>query len=276
MPIRRPSTLRIVLRPSLVGLHLFAVAALVFCIVMGLWQLGVYDSRQASERADRQQVPRVALDEALDPDSAFTSTANHRPVVIEGTYGPSDAQVWVSGRELDGRDGYWLVAPVLTGATGDDGRPLAIVVVRGFSDTPDDPPPTPAGRVELRGVLEPGEARSTAAAPSQDGVLDAVRLPLLANELPYDLYSGFAIVTAPEPAEGTDLETVPPPLPDASWTTGLTNLAYTLQWWVFGAFAVFMWWRMTRDAVSRTHAAWDAEDDETHATDDAVTVDART
>ena len=27
------------------------------------------------------------------------------------------------------------------------------------------------------------------------------------------------------------------------------NLAYALQWWVFGLFAAFMWWRMATDAV---------------------------
>ncbi|MFY0409594.1 SURF1 family protein [Solicola sp. PLA-1-18] len=274
MPERRPSTLRIVLRPAMVGLHVFAVAALVFCVLMGLWQLGVYDSRQASERADRQEVPTVPLDEALGPDEAFTNTANHRPVTVAGTYGPSDTQVWVSGREQDGREGYWLLAPVLTGGVGDDGRPHALVVVRGFATQAGDPPPTPAGRVELRGVLEIGEARSTAAEPGDGRTIDAVRLPLLANELPYDLYSGFAIVTSPEPADG--LEAVPPPLPDASWTTGLTNLAYTLQWWVFGAFAVFMWWRMTRDAVARRQAAWDAAaSEESHDTDEPEPVDAR-
>ncbi len=27
----------------------------------------------------------------------------------------------------------------------------------------------------------------------------------------------------------------------------LRNLAYGLQWWLFGGFVVFMWWRMARD-----------------------------
>ena len=50
-------TARLWLRPGLVGLHVFAVVAVAFCVFMGLWQLGVYDSRQEHERADEQHVP---------------------------------------------------------------------------------------------------------------------------------------------------------------------------------------------------------------------------
>ena len=40
-----------------------------------------------------------------------------------------------------------------------------------------------------------------------------------------------------------------PPDPEVSWTVGLRNLAYALQWWVFGLFSAFMWWRMATDAL---------------------------
>jgi cytochrome oxidase assembly protein ShyY1 len=38
-------------------------------------------------------------------------------------------------------------------------------------------------------------------------------------------------------------------LPSADATSGLRNLLYALQWWVFGAFAVFMWWRWLEEEV---------------------------
>ena len=46
----RPAVRRVKLwlRPGLLGLHVFAVAAVGFCVVMGLWQLGVYEGRQES------------------------------------------------------------------------------------------------------------------------------------------------------------------------------------------------------------------------------------
>ena len=41
-------------------------------------------------------------------------------------------------------------------------------------------------------------------------------------------------------------------LPGADASTGLRNLLYAFQWWVFGAFAIFMWWRwLTEDVLGR-------------------------
>jgi surfeit locus 1 family protein len=31
---------------------------------------------------------------------------------------------------------------------------------------------------------------------------------------------------------------------------GLKNLAYAMQWWVFGIFAGFMWWRMCTETIA--------------------------
>lgn len=226
------------LRPAMLGLHLFAAVAVVFTIVMGLWQLGVYDDRQAHEQAEKRDVGTVPLDEALGPDEAFSGSANHRPVEVRGSFGPADEQIWVSGHSLDGQDGYWLLAPFVVGA--DD----ALLVVRGWSPTNDSMPAPPnVGTIEA--VLRPGEG--SGAAIDADRTTDTIRIPLLANEMPYDLYSGYGIMTDPGPVG--QLEAVPPPDPDVSWTIGLQNLVYAIQWWVFGLFAVLMWARMCRDVV---------------------------
>ena len=31
---------------------------------------------------------------------------------------------------------------------------------------------------------------------------------------------------------------------------GVRNLLYAVEWWVFGAFAAFIWWRWRRDATA--------------------------
>ena len=38
-------------------------------------------------------------------------------------------------------------------------------------------------------------------------------------------------------------------LPDASRFTALRNLLYAVEWWFFGAFALFVWWRWARETV---------------------------
>lgn len=241
--------LRAWLTPGLAGLHVLGAVALVFCVVMGLWQAGVYDSRQHDEQADKRSVPRVALTDLWTPDAPFTRELNHRPVTVDGSFAPTDEQIWVTGKELDGRTGAWLVAPfeVVSGDT--------LLVVRGWSAGTGAFPEVPAGPLTIDAVLEPGEAALGAFDPA-DRTIASVRIPALINETPYDLYSGFAIST--DDTVAADLDPVPPPLPsDVSWTVGLKNLAYALQWWVFGLFAAFMWWRMCTEtiAASRTQVA---------------------
>lgn len=233
-------SLRAWFRPGLLGLHAFAAVALVACVVMGLWQLGIYDSRQEHERAESQAVPRVALDGLWGADDPFEGRLNQRPVTIEGEFAPADEQIWVAGKVQDGRTGVWLLSPVIVGDA-------AIAVVRGWAPTVTDFPPVPSGEVTIEAVLQAGEGGGAPFDPKTREI-GAVRIPALTNELPYDLYSGFAISTTTDVAGGLAL--ADPPAQDVPWTTGLRNLAYALQWWVFGAFALFMWWRMTTESVA--------------------------
>ncbi|AXT86415.1 hypothetical protein C6I20_15360 [Aeromicrobium sp. A1-2] len=242
----RSSTARLWVSPGLLGLHLFAVVALAFCVFMGLWQLGVYDSRQGHERADKQEVPRVALAGLWGPDEPFEARLNSRPVTAEGTFAPTSDQVWVTDKKQGGRTGAWLLAPFLV--EGDH----ALLVVRGWAPAPTSLPEVPPGRISIDAVLQPGEAGGAAYDPDRREI-GSVRIPALTNELPYDLFSGYAISTTTPVSGGLELVPVPKP-GDVSWTVGLRNLAYALQWWVFGLFAVFMWWRMSTESVAATRA----------------------
>lgn len=227
-------------RPGLLGLHALTVVAVVACTVMGLWQLGVYDSRQEHERAESRTVARVALSGLWGADEPFERRLSQRPVTIVGQFAPTAEQVWVAGKELDGRPGVWLLAPIVVGDA-------AIAVVRGWAPAVTAFPEVPSGDVTVEAVLQPGESGGAPFDPSTREV-GSVRIPALTNELPYDLYSGYAISTTLEVAGGLDLAR--PPAADVPWTTGLRNLAYALQWWVFGAFALFMWWRMAAESVA--------------------------
>ncbi len=235
------SAIRLWFRPALIGLHVFTILAITLCIVAGLWQMGVYDSRKDDERADKQHVPTVAF-AALKwgPDDAFVSRLNHRPVTIPGRFAPAKDQVWVSDKTQAGRSGYWLVSPFIV-----DGGRAAVLVVRGWSPEAGALPAAP-DVTSISGVIEPGEGNG--APLDANRVIGTLRIPALINSLPYDLYSGFVISTSAATADGLTL--AEPPVPGVSWTTGLRNLMYALQWWVFAAFALLMWWRMSTEAVA--------------------------
>ena len=66
----------------------------------------------------------------------------------------------------------------------------------------------------------------------------------LAQYFDEDLYGAYVVVR--DPGAGVvpaDLEQ----LPDAGRFTALRNLLYAVEWWFFGAFAAFVWWRWMRE-----------------------------
>jgi cytochrome oxidase assembly protein ShyY1 len=216
------------LRPGLLGLHVLAIAAVGLCVVMGLWQLGIYEGRQGeAQDGARQQVKPLA--DVWQPGEAFTSDLKDKRVSLKGRFADDDLRV----TRDDGST--WLVTPFVI----DD---HALLVVRGEGDR------APASdATDLDVVLEPSESGGRALSP--DRTTNAISVPALLNDLPQRLYGGYGISLT-----DTGLPLVDPPDPEVSWTVGLRNLAYALQWWVFGAFALFMWWRMATENVAATKA----------------------
>jgi surfeit locus 1 family protein len=223
--------------PRLFPLHAFALLAVAVCVVMGLWQLGIYGSKHDDAAADVRAAMPVEILTVWGPDAAFTADLTERRVWVRGEFIGEQFLV------RRGADRYWLVAPLRV-----DGTKSLLPIVRGWTDDPRDLPPRPEGTVNVRAVLQPSEDRSDV--DVSDGptrVHGSLSIPQLANELEGDLFSGYALTDATGINGG--LDPVEAPDPEVSWTVGLRNLAYALQWWVFGLFAAFMWWRMVTDAV---------------------------
>ena len=80
--------------------------------------------------------------------------------------------------------------------------------------------------------------------------MTSIDLARLVNDWPGDIYNAFAFAVAEDGAAPRDgVEVVPPPLPDTSFVW--RNATYAAQWWLFGAFALWMWWRMVRQAADQ-------------------------
>ncbi len=229
------------MRRRLLGLHLLLIVVLAGTGLAGWWQLDAWRAEQrndAAERIDREPVP---LADVLGPDDPLANEDDGVPVEVRGTYAPTGQQFLVSGRTDGDQEGYWVLSPLEI--TGTD--PVsALLVVRGWVASDADLPPVPSGPVRETGVLEAGEEGS--ADVGADRVIEAVRIPSLVNEVDTDLYGAYLVSTSPQDG----LEPVAPPTPDPGWAAGLRNLAYALQWWCFGGFAIFLWWRMVADLRS--------------------------
>ena len=235
--------------------HLLALVLVGAAGWLGVWQYDAWQLRRAAEATDLTQLEPLPLTSVMGPDDPFPGNRVGQPVILAGTWVPSGT-VFVSGREQDGVEGYWVVTPLATPGSGDP----AIPVVRGWVESPADAPGSPTGPAQLVGWLQPPEGTGQVDADRSDDVLPQLRIADLIQRVDQDLYGAYAVLAdSAGPASG-GVETSNPgsaglrpaaleQLPDAGRFTALRNLLYALEWWVFGAFAAFIWWQHVRDVT---------------------------
>lgn len=249
------SPLRAVLTGRAWAAHLALVVSLLIAVLLGAWQWGAWQAHRAAAERDVTHAAPQPLDRLLGPDAPLTGNASGHPVTITGHWLP-DETVEITGR---GAGGSWLVTPVETAGGS------AIPVVRGWRarHTPD--PAAPTGAVTLVGWLQPSEDDPTASADPDpdDTALSQLRIADLVQRVDVDLYGAYAVLDHQRDGGpgGSGLHQARlDQQPDAGSWAGARNLFYALEWWFFGCFAAFLWWRWVRDE-------WEAADEQapTHA-----------
>lgn len=239
--------------PRLWGAHLLALVCVGAAVGMGGWQYDAWQTRREAERVDLTTAEPVALTDVLGPDDPFPGDEVGRPVTLEGRWLP-EGTVLVSGRETDGEAGSWVVTPMTVGGPDDP----AVPVVRGWlpGDDPADAPPAPTGAAEVAGWLQPGEGTGAADDDPRDDVLPQLRIADLVQRVDQDMYGAYVVAEEPEQGLGpATLDQLPPVGTFTAWR----NFAYAVEWWLFAAFAAFIWWRYVREATSRPAEAEAAE-----------------
>ncbi|MFC6287004.1 SURF1 family protein [Nocardioides sp. GCM10027113] len=243
-------------QPSRWPAHLLALVLVGAAGLLGYWQYDAWQAQREAEATDLTLTEPVPVDEAMGPDDPFPGDSVGRPVILDGTWVP-EATVLVSGRERDGVEGYWVLTPLAVG--GPDAP--AMPVVRGWTATTTDVPPPPEGRAELVAWLQPPEGSGIPDDDRTDDVIPEARTADLVQRVDQDLYGAYAVV-ADEAAPGAwpvGADAVNPgtegleaasleQLPEVGRFTALRNLLYAVEWWLFGLFAAFIWWRWVQDA----------------------------
>lgn len=249
-----PEHVRALLTPRMLGAHLLALVCVGLACSLGYWQYDAWQARRSAEAVDLTRLEPVPLADVLGPDDPFPGDRVGQPVELAGSWLP-EGTVLVSGREHDGREGYWVVTPLTAGATDAP----AVPVVRGWVASADEAPAPPTGEATVVGWLQPPDGTGEADDDAGDDVLPQVRIADLIQRVDQDLYGAYAVLD-PEPGdaamknagtdglEPADLEELPP----AGRFTALRNLLYAIEWLVFGAFAAFIWWRYVREELEAT------------------------
>ncbi|MGW6280355.1 SURF1 family protein [Kribbella sp. NPDC055071] len=236
--------MRTVFTPRWLGLLLLALAIAGIMSVLGVWQLGVYQSKTSAATAQRADAAPVPLQSLFAIDDGLPSKAVSRRVTVAGTWGPAADQVFIADRRQGSADGFWVVSPVMLDKSG------AVMVVRGWVASVNDPAGTaPTGPVQLTGSVVSSEAEDSSDDAAKGRVLSSLRIPTIVHLVSYRLYDAFVIQASvdsgvvPSPAPAV----VTPPAPPTDHA-GLRNIAYAFQWWVFAAFTLWMWGKMVLDA----------------------------
>ncbi len=241
---------RFLLTPRWLSSTALALVAVAVCVWLGSWQLGRFEDRVSAHHetgaavaaaAGAQAAPLAGVLTEAAPEVSTTTVG--RAVTTTGSFDPAH-QLVVPDRVLDGRPGYYVLTPLHT----DDGRTVA--VVRGWAPgDPGTPPAPPAGEVTVTGRLQAGESSGSNGAVAGGlpaGQLGTISRATLVNMLPGDGWYDGWVAADSVPAGLTAVPTVQPQGGDGLSLRAFQNLGYTLEWFVFGGFVVFMWFRLVR------------------------------
>jgi len=244
--------------PRLWGAHLLMVVAVAAAVALGLWQYGVSHQHKLDQQAKLAHATPRPLTEVMGGNDPFPGTQIGRPVMVAGTWEPGET-VFVSGHDHGGRSGYWVATPVKVDTTQS-----AIYVVRGWVRTPGLAPADPTGNTRLVGWLQPSDQADSAedgsSTRARGEVIGSLDMATLIGRVKGDLFSAYVVgadhqadwpASAAAVNDGSSgLASVPAPaLPKADASTGLRNFLYAIEWWLFGLFAIYIWWRYVSDVT---------------------------
>ncbi len=212
------------------GWLVVALVAAAGCTLLGFWQLGV-----ALNRGSAQPNSTLSpIDAVLQPQQPFGVAAQGRRVTASGQVDVAK-QFRVPQPGSQGQPGWWVVSALRT----PNGW---LPVVRGWTSAPQAPQLDV--QTEFTGILQPDESTSptTDLPPDAAASIDAARL---ANSWGTPIFNGYLLAEQPSPGL---VQVEPAP---QSRRVDLKNAAYALQWWAFGGFGLFWWWKIIRQPVRK-------------------------
>jgi surfeit locus 1 family protein len=232
--------MRTLLRPRWVVAHVVAVAFVIACVLLALWQLRRLDERRTFNHAVEHALEASPVDMADAPAEGYVR------VTATGSYDPSVETLTL--RSFDGTSGYHVLTPLVLG----DGR--GVLVDRGWVPISYDTPPVsgapaaPAGEVTVTGILWPPEHQSIPDA--LPGTLRAIDPAVIDTFTSYAMLAPYLVLQSADPAVG-DLP-VPPPPPELS---DGPHLGYAVQWFLFAGVVIVGYPILLRRVV-RTQKIW--------------------
>ncbi|MDO5617318.1 SURF1 family cytochrome oxidase biogenesis protein [Kocuria sp.] len=263
--------LRTALRPKSLILLLVCLSIATVFVLLSRWQLS--SSEEGRTIFDPGKEVVQPLQEAIPAGQPALASFADQAVEVEGTYRP-DSQVLVAGRLQDGDTGWWVVDALTVSDSAQDwpdaGGDVIIPVVRGWVSEPQaaEQIQVPQGDVVVVGRFLPPEA-PLSTERTENGAYRTLSPAQLTNVWAAPVYSGFVTADAESlaadgpqlnadgtlPADGTllspQLDVVQVDQQPTDTSVNWLNLFYAVEWIVFAAFALWIWFRSVADTHRR-------------------------
>lgn len=211
---------------------------------LGVWQFDRLDDKKNSNSqiATNEKHAPVDVSELVQAGAQVKAADEWRVVTATGTY-ESDKQIIVRYRTRDGKSGVDVMVPLRT-ASG-----VYVLVDRGWLATenradavPSDIPAPPSGEVTVTGWLRVDATGDSTSVHNQ--TTRAPNSKAIAAALGVKTYGGFVDMKSEDPGAEVALE--PVELPELN---NGPHFFYGIQWWFFGALAVFGFFYLMYDEV---------------------------
>jgi cytochrome oxidase assembly protein ShyY1 len=250
-------------RPKWIAALLLALAVAAGFAWLGQWQLErAVQSGHVVERSTERVLP---LNSVARVNSAPTTASEGQLVHTRGTFAMGDYGM-LTGRLNDGTSGYWVIARFTPAEPDAKGRTAQLAVARGWAPTQAGAEAAierlkaqPTATVTLVGRLLPSEAPTPPAAGGDPFVMKEMSVAALVNRWhgigDSDVYGSYLVEHGAPPA---GLQAISSPAPIEQTTVNWLNIFYAAEWALFAGFAIFLWYRVVKDA-------WEKQREDTEA-----------
>ena len=233
-------------QPRWIGALAATLAIAAAFVLLSQWQIA--RSIDQATVIERETESVVALESVATPQQGVTSASAGQRVEVDATLVADDVSV-ISGRLNHGVEGFWVTGHAVTA----DGASLAIAT--GWTQDEDAAADAAAILSDSAGAPLTLVGRYLPSEGSYDddfeaGERSAMAVATLVNEwstAPDTVYGGYLILD--EPTAG--LEAIDSPEPSSEVTLNWLNIFYAVEWVVFAGFALYLWYRLVRDAWER-------------------------
>lgn len=246
-----PTLREVMVRPQWLAMLALCLVVAAVLAWLGRWQLeSAIDTDPPEPGATEEVIP---IDEAVAPGEYLREPLGGQRVAVTGRWDADDFLI-VSSRYNDDVEGYWVTGRFeladessLAVAIGwADSRERAEDAADAFSSSAD-----PSAEVELVGrvIADEGPAVPPRDAPYEMSRMSPAALLGQWTDAEGPIYRAY--LTSTDVTGGiadAGLDEISSPAPELGSPINWLNIFYAIEWAIFACFALYLWYRLAKDA----------------------------